>query len=205
MSKNESQASRLRSAAAALEGQTMSLQQLFRLHGRAGPGALLVVLSVPCMLPIPGAGMFLSMGMVMVAWMIWRYYPRLVMPRKVGRWKLSATMARRALHTLAWMYDQASRVMRVRMAWWLQPLHRIWLAPLVALLALVIFLPIPFGNVLPAAVLMLIGLGLVFEDGLAILIGVVLGVTLLAVLIALASGMTHWASELWMVWPLKPP
>lgn len=205
MSKNESQASRLRSAAAALEGQTMSLQQLFRLHGRAGPGALLVVLSVPCMLPIPGVGMFLSMGMVMVAWMIWRYYPRLVMPRKVGRMQLSATMARRALHTLAWMYDQASRVMRVRMAWWLQPLHRIWLAPLVALLALVIFLPIPFGNVLPAAVLMLIGLGLVFEDGLAILIGVVLGVTLLAVLIALASGMTHWASELWMVWPLKPP
>ena len=205
MSKNESQASRLRSAAAALEGQTMSLQQLFRLHGRAGPGALLVVLSVPCMLPIPGAGMFLSMGMVMVAWMIWRYYPRLVMPRKVGRWKLSATMARRALHTLAWMYDQASRVMRVRMAWWLQPLHRIWLAPLVALLALVIFLPIPFGNVLPAAVLMLIGLGLVFEDGLALLIGVALGVTLLAVLIALASEMTHWASELWMVWPLQPP
>ena len=205
MSKNESQASRLRSAAAALEGQTMSLQQLFRLHGRAGPGALLVVLSVPCMLPIPGAGMFLSMGMVMVAWMIWRYYPRLVMPRKVGRWKLSATMARRALHALAWMYDQASRVMRVRMAWWLQPLHRIWLAPLVALLALVIFLPIPFGNVLPAAVLMLIGLGLVFEDGLAMLIGVALGVTLLIVLIALASGMTHWASELWLVWPLKPP
>ena len=149
--------------------------------------------------------MFLSMGMVMVAWMIWRYYPRLVMPRKVGRWKLSATMARRALHTLAWMYDQASRVMRVRMAWWLQPLHRIWLAPLVALLALVIFLPIPFGNVLPAAVLMLIGLGLVFEDGLAMLIGVALGVTLLIVLIALASGMTHWASELWLVWPLKPP
>lgn len=205
MSKNESQASRLRTAAAALEGQTMSLQQLFRLHGRAGPGALLVVLSVPCMLPIPGAGVFMSMGMVMVAWMIWRYYPRLVMPRKVGRWKLSATMARRALHTLAWMYDQASRVMRVRMAWWLQPLHRIWLAPLVALLALVIFLPIPFGNVLPATVLMLIGLGLVFEDGLAMLIGVVLGVTLLAVLIALASGMTHWASELWLVWPLKPP
>ena len=205
MSKNESQASRLRSAAAALEGQTMSLQQLFRLHGRAGPGALLVVLSVPCMLPIPGAGMLLSMGMVMVAWMIWRYYPRLVMPRKVGRMQLSAAMARRALHTLAWMYDQASRVMRVRMAWWLQPLHRIWLAPLVALLALVIFLPIPFGNVLPAAVLMLIGLGLVFEDGLAMLIGVALGVTLLIVLIALASGMTHWASELWMVWPLKPP
>ena len=205
MSKNESQASHLRRAAAELEGQTMSLQQLFRLHGRAGPGALLVVLSVPCMLPIPGAGVFMSMGMVMVAWMIWRYYPRLVMPRKVGRWKLSATMARRALHTLAWMYDQASRVMRVRMAWWLQPLHRIWLAPLVALLALVIFLPIPFGNVLPAAVLMLIGLGLVFEDGLAMLIGVALGVTLLIVLIALASGMTHWVSELWLVWPLKPP
>ena len=81
----------------ALQDQPLSLQQLFRLHGRAGPGALLVVLAVPCLLPVPGAGMLLSMGMVMVAWMIWRYYPRLVMPRKVGRFQLSPSMARRAL------------------------------------------------------------------------------------------------------------
>jgi hypothetical protein len=204
MSVHHTQAERLRAAATALQDQPLSLQQLFRLHGRAGPGALLVVLAVPCLLPVPGAGMLLSMGMVMVAWMIWRYYPRLVMPRKVGRFQLSPSMARRALNTLAWLYEKASRVMRTRQRWWLQPGHRVWLAPFVAAMAMIIFLPIPFGNVVPATALLLIGLGLVFEDGLAMLSGVVLGVVLLAVLVALAGGAAHWAPELWAAWPLRP-
>ncbi len=66
MSVHHTQAERLRAAATALQDQPLSLQQLFRLHGRAGPGALLVVLAVPCLLPVPGAGMLLSMGMAMV-------------------------------------------------------------------------------------------------------------------------------------------
>jgi len=204
MNHQHTQASRLRAAATALQYQPMSLQQLFRLHGRAGPGALLVVLAVPCLLPVPGAGVFMSLGMAMVAWMIWRYYPRLVMPRKVGRFQLSAPMARRALNTLAWLYEKASLIMRARQRWWMQPGHRVWLAPFVAAMALVIFLPIPFGNVVPAAALLLIGLGLVFEDGLAVLAGVALGLALMAVLAGLAGGAAHWAPALWAAWPLRP-
>ncbi|WP_293661293.1 exopolysaccharide biosynthesis protein [Rhodoferax sp. OV413] len=201
---HSAQADRLRAAAAALQDKPMSLQQLFRLHGRAGPGALLVVLAVPCLLPVPGAGVFMSMGMAMVAWMIWRHYPRLVMPRRVGRFQLSAPMARRALNTLAWLYEQASRVMRARLRWWLQPVHRAWLAPFVAAMALIIFLPIPFGNVVPAAALLLIGLGIVFEDGLAMVAGLVLGLALVALLVGMAGGVVHWVPALWEAWPLRP-
>ncbi len=195
MSAPQTQADRLRAAAAALQGQALSLQQLFRLHGRAGPGALLVVLAVPCLLPLPGAGVLMSLGMAMVAWTIWRYYPRLVMPRKLGRFQLSPPMAQRALSVLAWLYDKASRVMRARLRWWVQPGHRVWLAPFVAAMALVIFLPIPFGNVVPAAALLLIGLGLVFEDGLAILLGVFVGLALFAALAGLVAGMADWLPD----------
>lgn len=38
-------------------------------------------------------------------------------------------------------------------------------------MAIIIVLPIPFGNVLPALAMMLIGLGLVFRDGIAIVLG----------------------------------
>lgn len=196
MTKNQVQARRLRAAAEALEDQPMRLQQLFRLHGRAGPGALLVVLTVPCLLPLPGAGTLMSMGLAALAWMIWRYFPRLVMPRRVGRMRLSAPMARRALHTLAWLYEQAARVMRTRWCWWVQPGHRVWLAPLVAAMALVIFLPIPFGNVVPAVALLLIGLGLVFEDGLALLLGAALGLALVVVLAGVIVGGAHWIPAL---------
>lgn len=197
---NPMQARRLRAAAEALEDQPLRLQQLFRLHGRAGPGALLVVLTVPCLLPLPGAGTLMSLGLAALAWMIWRHFPRLVMPRRVGRLQLSAPMARRALHTLAWLYEQAARVMRARLRWWVQPGHRVWLAPLVAAMALVIFLPIPFGNVLPAVALLLIGLGLVFEDGLALLSGAALGVLLVLGLAVLGVSGAQWLPQLWAAW-----
>jgi hypothetical protein len=38
-------------------------------------------------------------------------------------------------------------------------------------MALIVVMPIPFGNVLPALALMLIGLGLVFRDGVAVVLG----------------------------------
>nr|WP_315496380.1 exopolysaccharide biosynthesis protein [uncultured Rhodoferax sp.] len=197
---DQQQARRLRAAAEALEDQPMRLQQLFRLHGRAGPGALLVVLAVPCLLPLPGAGTLMSLGLAALAWMIWCYFPRLVMPRRVGRLQLSAPMARRALHTLAWLYEQAARVMRARLRWWVQPGHRVWLAPLVAAMAWAIFLPIPFGNVVPAVALLLIGLGLVFEDGLAVLAGATLGVAWALALAALVVSGAQWLLGVWSGW-----
>ena len=40
------------------------------------------------------------------------------------------------------------------------------------LMAFIVVMPIPFGNVLPALALMLIGLGLVFRDGVAVVLEV---------------------------------
>lgn len=194
---HSSQAEQLRAAARALPEEPLSLQQLFRLHGRSGAGALLVVLAVPCLLPVPGTGSLMSVGLFALAWMIWRYFPRVVMPRRVGRFTLSAPMARRALNALAWIYDQASRFLRPRMGWWVQSRHRVWLAPLVALMAVVIFLPIPLGNIFPAVALLLIGLGLVFEDGLALLVGAALGVALLLVIAMVTGGLLQWLPIWW--------
>jgi len=42
---------------------------------------------------------------------------------------------------------------------------------MVGLMPVIVVLPIPFGNVLPALALMLIGLALVFRDGVAMLLG----------------------------------
>jgi len=57
MSVARTQAERLRAAAQALPDVPMSLQQLFRLHGSSGAGGLLVVLTVPCLLPVPVRGL----------------------------------------------------------------------------------------------------------------------------------------------------
>ena len=81
------------------------------------------------------------------------------------------------------------------------PRQRWWLAPLVALMALLIFLPIPFGNVLPALALALLGVGLMFRDGLLMLAGlavaalalVVMGLLGIATFEIGASLLARWA------------
>ena len=69
-----------------------------------------------------------------------------------------------------------------------------------AAMAVLIFLPIPFGNVVPAVALLLIGLGLVFEDGLALLAGATLGVLLVLGLAVLTVSGAQWLPQLWAAW-----
>jgi hypothetical protein len=69
-------------------------------------------------------------------------------------------------------------------------------------MAVIVALPIPFGNLLPALAIMLIGLGLMFRDGVAVLLGpmtagVSLFVTAGLVLLAWDLGsewITRWVS-----------
>lgn len=175
-------AARLHTAALRWAGQPVSLRRIAGLHGRSAHGALLVLLAIPCLLPLPGAGTVLSFGIAAFALMMWRGRARLVLPWRVGRLRLPPAPARRTLHTLAWLYARAGRFSRARLCTVAHPRQRWWLAPLVALMALLIFLPIPFGNVLPALALALLGVGLMFRDGLLMLAGLAVAALALVVM-----------------------
>jgi hypothetical protein len=66
----------------------------------------------------------------------------------------------------------------------------------VGVMGVLIFLPIPFGNVLPALSLVLLGLGLAFRDGVAVVLSA--GVSALAVAYTTALGVLAW------VWGVEP-
>jgi hypothetical protein len=70
----------------------------------------------------------------------------------------------------------------------LQSAHLRWFwSAWVVLMALIIFLPIPFGNLFPAVSLLMLGLGLLTRDGLMMLLSVLLGLAGLTLLV-LAGG-----------------
>jgi hypothetical protein len=52
------------------------------------------------------------------------------------------------------------------------PQQRWWKAPLIIIMAIIIFLPLPLGNVLPAMSLLFLGIGMLFRDGVAVLLGI---------------------------------
>ena len=183
---------RLRDAAAALTGEPVALSHLADAHGTAAQGSLLVLLAVPCVLPVPGVGNVLGLGLMLTALAMWRGEACTPLPRRVADLQLSASWARRVLGLLAGFYALAGRRARPRWGHLAEFGPRSWLAAKTGLMGGLIFLPIPLGNVLPALALVLLGLGLAFRDGLAVLLSTAAAATAVAYTAALGVAAWWW-------------
>lgn len=181
---------RLRRAADELQADRVALSHLADAHGPSAIGTLLVLLSVPCVLPIAGVGSVLGFGLLALAAALWRGQHVVALPTRVAQLELSRSVAHKILGTLARFYDLASRFSRERLAHLAQPGARSWLAPKVAFMGFLIILPMPLGNVLPAISMVLLGLGLAFRDGLAVMLSAAAAV--LATAYAAALGVGLW-------------
>jgi len=185
---------RLREAAAGLRGEHVALHELADAHGHATLGTLLVLLAVPCMLPIAGTGTVLGVGLVALALAMWRGHETVTLPQRVAQFRITQPAAQRVLALLARFYAMAGRLMRERLAGWAQPSRGSWLAAKALLMAVLIVLPIPFGNVLPALSLVALGLGLVFRDGLAVMASAVFAALAVLFTVGLAAATWHFGS-----------
>lgn len=164
----------------------VSVRFLADMHGESAHGALLLLLAVLTLLPIPFSGFLFSLGISSVAHMMWINDSSHGLPESVCRVKLSKASATRLIKILGWIYTKADRICAPRLLTLSSPTHRGWLVPFIALMGFIIFLPIPGGNSAPAVALILIGLGLMARDGLAIIAGIatgLMGVGILAFLV----------------------
>lgn len=191
---------RLRAAAASIPDEGATMRTLAQAHGPDSHATLLLLMSVPCMLPVPGVGTMLGFGLLALAVAIWRGSDAAALPPRVAEFQLSRRWAQRVLLLMASAYAMAGRYSRARAHQFARAHRRPWFAAIIGLLGFVIILPIPFGNVVPAVAMTLMGLGLVFRDGIAILLGLATGVfalvaTSAAVLLAYLWG-TEWISRL---------
>jgi hypothetical protein len=188
---------RLEHHATELRDEPITLGELASVHGPALPGSLLVLVSAPCALPIPGVGNVLGVTLMLMALAMWRGKDWTVLPARVSNFQLSPRSARRLLRLLAGVYRLAAQCARQRMCHLTVLGRRTWLAPKVALMGVVIFLPVPFGNVLPALSVTVLGVGVACRDGLAVLSAAALALASIAYTAAVAAG--AWA---WVIAPL---
>lgn len=193
---------RLRDAAAALPAGRVSLQSLALAHGPAAHGSLLLLMAAPCLLPVPGVGTVLGAGMTVLAAAMWRGDAVQCLPRRVAEFELSRHWARRVLGLLASTYSLAGRFAKARFTHLASLGRRSWIAATVGLMAVIVLLPIPFGNALPALAMMFIGLGLVFRDGMAIVLGVATAGLAVLLTAGLLSMVWVWGGERVTRWAL---
>ena len=172
---------RLRDAAAAIQDERVSMRAMAQAHGPEAHGTLLVLLAMPCLLPVPGVGTVLGLGMAALAVAMWRGHCTPCSPQRVAELKMTRRRAQRVLFGLASAYALAGRHARVRLSHLAISGRRSVIALAVGLMAAIVVMPIPFGNLTPAVALMFIGLGLVFRDGVAVILGLLMsGVAVVA-------------------------
>lgn len=158
-----------------------SLLDVFRLHGDESAAAMLLVLALLCVLPVAGVGTVLGIAIIAIAvrWHKQRGFG--AMSNRLQRIALSDVWYRRCLRSLAWVYAGAQRCLRAR---WPNLRRRSalpWWGAWIALMGGLILLPLPLGNVLPALSLVLLSLGWMYRDGVALMVSAFVGVVAVAV------------------------
>jgi hypothetical protein len=171
---------------AASRRKTVAVQDVLEAFGDRAFGALMFVFAAPLALPMPpGASAILGAPLLFITaqWMVGRktlWLPRLVTERTMSRADY-ATLLEKVTPFLAWL----ERHLRRRLTFFYGRVVDRLTGAMCLVLALIVFLPIPFGNMLPSFGLAVFGLGLAERDGVAALVGwsaSALSIAILAVL-----------------------
>ncbi len=164
------------------------------MDGRAF-GALLLIFAFPNALPaIPGTSGILGLPLLYLSaqMMLGRapWLPKLVSGRSILRTDF-AGFVEKVNPWLAW----ADRFTAPRLQFLVQPLAEKIIGAFILVLSLVLVLPIPLGNMLPAIAICLIALGVLERDGLWIGGGIVVGI---GSIVVASSVIVLLASAVWL-------
>ena len=159
--------------------------------GDRGFGVLLFIFALPNLVPvnIPLLSAVLGLPLVLLAAQLTYgrhkpWFPRWLTERSFPR----EGFANVVLRSLPYL-EGAERLLRPRLTVLLSWTGERLIGLAILILALVLFLPIPFANWLPACAIAIIGLAIVEKDGLAVLAGLAVGVASLAVAAAVVIGL----------------
>lgn len=178
-----------------LTQQLVSLGDILQLAGERTFGFLLAVLALPSALPLPAPGYSTPFGIVLLllGWQLLIGASTPWLPPRLLKRTMPRSQIQKIVRTaLPWL-RRIEFISRPR----LRPIcttrgGRLGLGVTVSLMAISMILPIPGTNTIPAMGIFTIGFGLLDDDGLISLAGVVISLIGLAVttsiLIALAWG-----------------
>jgi hypothetical protein len=159
--------------------------------GDRGFGVLLFIFALPNLVPvnIPLLSAVLGLPLVLLAAQLTYgrhkpWFPRWLTERSFSR----EGFANVVLRSLPYL-EGAERLLRPRLTVLLSWTGERLIGLAILILALVLFLPIPFANWLPACAIAIIGLAIVEKDGLAVLVGLAVGVASLVVAAAVVVGL----------------
>lgn len=166
----------LRQVADEAIGERIAVGDLLDALGDRAIGALLFVFAVPNILPMPpGTSAVLGAPLLFLAAQL-TFGMRPWLPSIISKRSMARTDFRHMVGKVIPWLQRAEKLMRPRCTVLALPPLEYAVGLVCLLLAIVLTLPVPFGNMLPALAISLFALGLLARDGWAIGIGMVTAV-----------------------------
>ncbi|MTH95386.1 exopolysaccharide biosynthesis protein [Roseibium sp. RKSG952] len=145
--------------------------------GKRSYGIILFVLCLPNCIPAPpglGSIFGLAMGIVVIQYLLGRDYP--ILPSFIGKRAIKKTTLRRIMDTSEPFMRRLEMIIRPRM---FGPAQRFleYLGMLaVAFMCLVILIPLPLTNMLPAMAAAVLSASVAERDAAGIIVGLIIGI-----------------------------
>lgn len=156
--------------------ERITMRDLIDVLGDRALGALMFFFAFPNVLPMPpGVSAVLGTPLVFLAVQL-MFGRQPWLPALMARRSMSHADFALLVRRIAPWLRRGERLLRPRLVWLSQPPVEYLLGAVCLLLALVLALPIPLGNVLPALAISMLSLALLQRDGLWVLYGLALSV-----------------------------
>lgn len=157
---------------ACLPGPTVSVGDIVGHFGARAIGALLFIFALPNLLPLPpGSTTILGFPLLIFAPQLAVGARTAWLPRRLLARQFKASWIRDLSARGAPWLERAEALTTRRAAFMFGPAGTALIGLICTLLAIVLILPIPLGNMLPAAAIAVFGLSLVQRDGVLALAG----------------------------------
>ena len=147
---------------------SVTLGEVLAAVGERSFGALLVILAIPNMVAglIPGLSILLGLPLLLVSLQLLVGAEKPWLPRRLARLEIQRADLRRIVERTRKALRRLERALRPR----LEFVTASWAERLIGLgcvaLSILVFLPIPFANLVPATGIMLFGFSMLERDGL---------------------------------------
>jgi hypothetical protein len=178
-------------------GERIYLKDIIDNMGERAFAGVLFFCALPEALPLPVAGVSAIIGipLMIVSAQLLLGFRKPWLPAWIANRSLKRKDVEKLVNKILITFEKYESVIRPRWKFVTAPLARRILGLILLILAFIIALPIPFGNMLPAIVILIISLGLIEQDGVVIFLGVSSACVLFAVIAFALSALGRLTSK----------
>lgn len=178
-------------------GETIRLGDLIQSLGSRAFGPTLLLCALPEALPLPVAGVSAIIGTPLFIFslqlLLGYRAPRI--PKWLSKREFRRKDFEKAIHYVLRYLARFEKVVRPRWQFATTPVVERLLGLLFLILAFVIMLPIPLGNMLPAIAIVVISLGLIEADGVLVVMGTIASLIILVVMASAIAALFSWSLQ----------